>query len=65
MPARGSQCSSEKGCCQVSRFTAQGVAAANFGPGALRSAHSRNEATEVKALEAASAILERFLTAAV
>ena len=50
---------------EVSRFAAQGVAAANFGPGAARTAHSRNEATEVKALEAASAILAGWLTATI
>ncbi len=47
---------------EVSRFTAQGVATANFGPGAARSAHSRNEGTELKSLEAASAILAGWLT---
>jgi len=47
---------------EVSRFTAHGVAAANFGPGAARSAHSRNEATEIATLEAARGILEGWLT---
>lgn len=47
---------------EVSRFAARGIAAANFGPGAAESAHSRGEHTEVQALESAWTILETWLS---
>jgi succinyl-diaminopimelate desuccinylase len=47
---------------EVSRFAARGIAAANFGPGAAASAHSRAEYTELQALESALTILEKWLT---
>jgi succinyl-diaminopimelate desuccinylase len=46
---------------EVSRFAALGMAAANFGPGAERSSHSRQEYTELSALAAAQTILARWL----
>ena len=47
---------------EVSRFAARGVAAANFGPGAAQSAHSRAEFSELQTLESARTILETWLT---
>lgn len=47
---------------EVSRFAARGIATANFGPGAERSAYSRGEFTELRALESARAILETWLS---
>ena len=46
---------------EVARFTALGVAAANFGPGPERAAHSRDEFADIAEIEAAHAILVRWL----
>lgn len=46
---------------EVARFTALGIAAANFGPGPERAAHSRDEFADIGEIEAAHAILTRFL----
>jgi succinyl-diaminopimelate desuccinylase len=45
----------------VADFTAQGVDAVNFGPGATRYAHRRDERVEIDALVRAYEILMRFL----
>ncbi|WP_437875171.1 M20/M25/M40 family metallo-hydrolase [Sorangium sp. So ce513] len=45
---------------EVARFTALGIPAANFGPGAERTMHALNEATEIAELERAKAILDRW-----
>ncbi len=46
----------------AARFTALGVAAANFGPGPEVAAHSREEYVDLAEIEAARAILERFFS---
>jgi succinyl-diaminopimelate desuccinylase len=46
----------------VADFTAQGIDAVNFGPGATRYAHRRDERVEIDALVQAYEILMRFLT---
>ena len=45
---------------EVARFTALGIAAATFGPGAERAAHSRTESIEVSQLALARGILDRW-----
>jgi succinyl-diaminopimelate desuccinylase len=46
----------------VADFTARGIDAVNFGPGATRYAHRRDELVEIDALVSAYEILHRFLT---
>ena len=46
----------------VADFTTRGIDAVNFGPGATRYAHRRDELVEIEALERAYRILQRFLT---
>ena len=43
-------------------FTSRGIDAINFGPGATRYAHRRDELVEIASLETAYATLHRFLT---
>ena len=45
----------------VADFTAAGIDAVNFGPGATRYAHRRDELVEIAALERAYEILHRFV----
>ncbi len=47
---------------EVSRFAELGMAAANFGPGAKGSSHSRGELTELSLLESARVTLEQWLS---
>jgi len=49
----------------VADFTSRGIDAVNFGPGATRYAHRRDEQVEIKALERAYASLWSFLTGTV
>ena len=49
----------------VADFTSRGVDAVNFGPGATRYAHRRDEQVEIAALERAYVSLWRFLTGSV
>ncbi len=49
----------------VADFTSRGIDAVNFGPGATRYAHRRDEQVEIAALEGAYAALWRFLTGSV
>jgi succinyl-diaminopimelate desuccinylase len=49
----------------VADFTSRGIDAVNFGPGATRYAHRRDEQVEVAALERAYASLWRFVTGSV
>ncbi|MDF2749382.1 MAG: succinyl-diaminopimelate desuccinylase [Gaiellaceae bacterium] len=49
----------------VADFTSRGIDAVNFGPGATRWAHARDERVEIAALEHAFASLWRFLTGSV
>ena len=49
----------------VADFTSRGIDAVNFGPGATRSAHRRDEQVETAALERAYTALWRFLTGSV
>ncbi len=46
---------------EVSRFAALGIAAANFGPGPERAAHTRDEYVDGAELAAGQSILERWL----
>ena len=46
----------------VADFTTRGIDAVNFGPGATRYAHRRDELVEIAALEQAYSTLRRFLT---
>ena len=46
-------------------FTERGIDAVNFGPGATRYAHRRDEQVEIAALAAAYASLWDFLTGTV
>ena len=46
----------------VADFTSRGIDAINFGPGATRYAHRRDELVEIASLETAYATLHRFLT---
>lgn len=48
----------------VARFSAAGIAAANFGPGVQAQAHQRNEWTTISSLAAGREILARFLASA-
>ena len=47
----------------VADFTSRGIDAVNFGPGATRYAHRRDEQVETVALERTFAALQRFLSA--
>ena len=47
---------------EVARFAALGIAAANFGPGPERAAHTREEYVELSEIEAARAIVWRWLS---
>jgi succinyl-diaminopimelate desuccinylase len=47
----------------VADFTTRGIDAINFGPGATRYAHRRDELVEIEALVSAYVTLHRFLTA--
>ena len=49
----------------VADFTSRGIDAVNFGPGATRYAHRRDEQVEVAALETAFTALWRFVTGSV
>jgi succinyl-diaminopimelate desuccinylase len=49
----------------VADFTSRGIDAVNFGPGATRYAHRRDEQVEIVALEQAFTALSRFLTGSV
>ena len=49
----------------VADFTSRGIDAVNFGPGATRYAHRRDEQVEIAALERAFAALWRFVTGSV
>ena len=49
----------------VADFTSRGIDAVNFGPGATRYAHRRDERVEIEALERAYAALRRFVTGTV
>ena len=49
----------------VADFTSRGIDAVNFGPGATRYAHSRDERVEIAALERAFGSLWRFVTGSV
>ncbi|NUT54841.1 MAG: succinyl-diaminopimelate desuccinylase [Thermoleophilia bacterium] len=49
----------------VADFTARGIDAVNFGPGATRYAHRRDERVEIAALERAFTALRRFVTGTV
>jgi succinyl-diaminopimelate desuccinylase len=49
----------------VADFTSRGIDAVNFGPGATRYAHRRDEQVEIVALERAFAALWRFVTGSV
>ena len=49
----------------VADFTARGIDAVNFGPGATRYAHRRDEQVEIAALERAFTALWRFVTGSV
>ena len=49
----------------VADFTTRGIDAVNFGPGATRYAHRRDEQVEIAALERAFTSLWRFLTGSV
>ncbi len=49
----------------VADFTSRGIDAINFGPGATRYAHRRDEQVEVAALERAFTSLRRFVTGSV
>ena len=49
----------------VADFTTRGIDAVNFGPGATRYAHRRDERVEVEALERAFTTLWRFVTGTV
>jgi succinyl-diaminopimelate desuccinylase len=49
----------------VADFTSRGIDAVNFGPGATRYAHRRDEQVEIAALERAFTALWRFLTGSV
>ncbi len=49
----------------VADFTSRGIDAVNFGPGATRFAHRRDEQVEIAALERAYVSLWRFLTGTV
>ena len=45
----------------VADFTSRGIAAVNFGPGATRYAHRRDELVEIGALERAYLALRRLV----
>ena len=49
----------------VADFTTRGIDAVNFGPGATRYAHRRDERVEIEALERAFTTLWRFVTGTV
>jgi succinyl-diaminopimelate desuccinylase len=49
----------------VADFTSRGIDAVNFGPGATRFAHRRDEQVEIVALERAFTALWRFVTGSV
>jgi succinyl-diaminopimelate desuccinylase len=49
----------------VADFTSRGIDAINFGPGATRYAHRRDEQVEIEALERAFTALWRFVTGSV
>jgi succinyl-diaminopimelate desuccinylase len=49
----------------VADFTSRGIDAINFGPGATRYAHRRDEQVEIVALERAFTALWRFVTGSV
>ena len=49
----------------VADFTSRGIDAVNFGPGATRYAHRRDEQVEIAALERAYTALRRFVTGSV
>ena len=49
----------------VADFTSRGIDAVNFGPGATRYAHRRDEQIEIAALERAFTALRRFVTGTV
>ena len=49
----------------VADFTSRGIDAVNFGPGATRYAHRRDEQVEIAALETAFTALWRFVTGSV
>jgi succinyl-diaminopimelate desuccinylase len=49
----------------VADFTMRGIDAVNFGPGATRYAHRRDERVEIAALERAFTALWRFATGTV
>ena len=49
----------------VADFTSRGIDAINFGPGATRYAHRRDEQVEIAALERAFTSLRRFVTGSV
>jgi succinyl-diaminopimelate desuccinylase len=49
----------------VADFTSRGIDAVNFGPGATRYAHRRDERVEIAALERAFTALYRFVTGTV
>ena len=49
----------------VADFTTRGIDAVNFGPGATRYAHRRDEQVEIAALERAFMALWRFVTGSV
>ncbi len=46
----------------VADFTSRGIDAVNFGPGATRYAHRRDELVEIAALERAYDVLRRFVS---
>ena len=61
----GLQLEPKQAWTNVADFTSRGIDAVNFGPGATRYAHRRDEQVEIAALELAFTSLWRFLTGSV
>ena len=57
--AAGAEIEPKQAWTNVADFTSRGIPAVNFGPGATRYAHAKNELVDIEALERAYVALRR------